>query len=169
MNIENELKTFWFPKFEKIARWIIEQESDYRKNIKKVNNEIIGQICLNAPRGAVTFTAKADRIDELKDNSINIIDYKTGKIPSKNQVYAGHALQLVLEGLIAKKGKFDNIPNKQLDKLTYWQLGTKSLDLNPDEDDIIDKTEEYLMRLISAFDFETTFNCFSFSNMCFGL
>lgn len=156
MNIENELKTFWFPKFEKIARWIIEQESDYRKNVKKVNNEITGQICLNAPRGAVTFTAKADRIDELKDNSINIIDYKTGKIPSKNQVHAGHALQLVLEGLIARKGKFDNIPNKQLDKLTYWQLGTKSLDLNPDEDDIIDRTEEYLVRLISAFDFETT-------------
>ena len=156
MNIESELRTFWFPKFEKTAKWIIEQEKDYRFLVKKVNNEVTGQVSINAPNGPVIFTAKADRIDELKDSSINILDYKTGKIPIKKQVFAGHALQLVLEGLIARKGSFENISKKQLDQLIYWQLGSKSLNINPDEEDIIDKTEEYLQRLVSAFDFETT-------------
>ena len=156
MNIESELRTFWFPKFEKTAKWIIEQEKDYRRSVRKVNNEITGQVSFNAPNGPVTFTAKADRIDELKNNNINIIDYKTGKIPSKKQVFSGHALQVVLEGLIARKGSFDNISSKELEQLLYWQLGAKSLDINPEEDDIIDKTEDYLLKLISAFDFETT-------------
>ena len=156
MKVESELRTFWFPKFEKTAKWIIEQEKDYRFLVKKVNNEVTGQVCINAPNGPITFTAKADRIDELKNNSINILDYKTGKIPSKKQVFAGHALQLVLEGIIARKGTFENISSKELEELLYWQLGSKSLNINPNEDDIINKTEEYLQRLVSAFDFVTT-------------
>lgn len=156
MNIENEIKTFWFPKFEKTAKWILEQEKDYRTFVKKVNNEISGQVCFDAPNGPITFTAKADRIDELKDNNINIIDYKTGNIPSKKQVFAGHALQLLLEGLIARKGTFENISSKTLKQLVYWQLGSKSLEIEPEEDDIIEKTEEYLLSLVSAFDFVTT-------------
>ena len=101
MQLSKELEAFWRPKFEKTAEWIAATEKEYRGQVRKVYNETNGEITYQLPGGDFTFTAKADRIDVLKDGSINIIDYKTGKIPSKKQVMSGHALQLPLEGLIA--------------------------------------------------------------------
>lgn len=143
-------------KFEKTAEWIAATEKEYRGQVRKVNNETNGEITYQLPGGDFTFTAKADRIDVLKDGSINIIDYKTGKIPSKKQVMSGHALQLPLEGLIASKGGFTGIINNKVQKLIYWQLGSGTLEIQPDEEDILAKSEEYLLKLITTFDFETT-------------
>lgn len=156
MQLSKELEAFWRPKFEKTAEWIAATEKEYRGQVRKVNNETNGEITYQLPGGDFTFTAKADRIDVLKDGSINIIDYKTGKIPSKKQVMSGHALQLPLEGLIASKRGFTGITNNKVQKLIYWQLGSGTLEIQPDEEDILAKSEEYLLKLITTFDFETT-------------
>lgn len=156
MAIDKELEAFWLPKFEKTAQWIIEQEKAYRAEVKKVHNEISGEITYHLPAGDFTFTAKADRVDELKDGRLNIIDYKTGKIPTQKQIMSGHALQLSLEGLIATKGHFAQMQNPALNKLIYWQLGKTKFEYAPADDDILVKTEEFLLKLISTFDFETT-------------
>ncbi len=156
MNIEKDKEAFWLPKFIKTAQWIIEQEKDYRHKVQRVNNEISGEIKYNLPGGEFTFTAKADRIDELKNGEINVIDYKTGKIASKNQVLSGHAVQLPLEGLIVSKGSFPQIAHRQVQKLIYWQLGSKKLEIDAKNEDILNRCEDYLLRLVSAFDFETT-------------
>ena len=142
MQLSKELEAFWRPKFEKTAEWIAATEKEYRGQVRKVNNETNGEITYQLPGGDFTFTAKADRIDVLKDGSINIIDYKTGKIPSKKQVMSGHALQLPLEGLIASKGGFTGIINNKVQKLIYWQLGSGTLEIQPDEEDILAKSEE---------------------------
>lgn len=155
-HIDNEYEAFWFPRFITTAKWILEQEKTSRAEIKKIYNEIEGELCYNLPNGKFTFTAKADRIDALKDGSICIIDYKTGSIPTNNQVLSGHALQLSLEGLIALKGGFSNLSSASVSKLIYWQLGKSSLELSKDIDDLLIKCEDYLLRLVSAFDFETT-------------
>lgn len=155
-NIEREIETFWFPKFEKTISWMLKQENTYRENVKKIYNETSGEVCYDTPNGNFIFTAKADRIDYLKNGFINIIDYKTGTIPTKKQVDNGFALQLTLEGLIAKKGKFEGFSNNKVSKLIYWQLGKKHLEIDTNESDILDKTEQYLLKLISMFDFETT-------------
>ncbi|MBP3687472.1 MAG: PD-(D/E)XK nuclease family protein [Alphaproteobacteria bacterium] len=154
--IDKELEAFWFPKFENTARWLVEQEDGYRELVKQVHNEVSGEICYNLPGGAFTFTAKADRVDLMKDGSLNIVDYKTGKIPSKKQVMSGHAMQLLLEGLIALKGRFAGISNADVTQLIYWQLGSNSLEIPAKEQDILEKSEEYLLKLASTFDFETT-------------
>lgn len=156
--IDDDKRNFWLPKFVKTAEWIIEQEKDYRQLVKSVHNEVRGEIKYNFPLGEFSFTAIADRIDELKDGTLNIFDYKTGTFPTKKQVDTGHALQLPLEGLIAQKGGFNGIKSQTVNNLTYWQLGTKKLEIAPQDaqDNLIDKSEEYLLRLISAFDFETT-------------
>jgi ATP-dependent helicase/nuclease subunit B len=74
---------------------------------------------------------------------------------------SGHALQLLLEGLIASKGNFENIASAPLNTLTYWHLGSELtpqnlLRIDIKEDDVLAKCEDYLLKLISAFDFETT-------------
>ena len=156
LDLSSDTKSFWFSKFLGIADWIVEQEKDYRFNIKHIHNEISGEICYNFPMGDFRLTAKADRIDELKDGSINILDYKTGKIPTLKQIKSGHALQLLIEGLIAKERAFNNIKSNKIDKLVYWQLGNSKLELDEEVDELLEKTEEYLKKLINIFDFETT-------------
>lgn len=156
--IDEDKRNFWYPKFTKTAEWIIEQEKNYRANVRFVHNEVCGEVKYSFPTGEFSFTAIADRIDEMKDGSLNIFDYKTGTFPSKKQVDSGHAIQLPLEGLIAQKGGFTGIKAKAINNLIYWQLGTKKLEMQPDngKENLIDKSEDYLLRLVSAFDFETT-------------
>ena len=158
-HIEPELQAFWWPKFVTTVRTYL--VLDNRENINFINNEVSGEIVYHLPKGDVTFTAKADRIDILKDGKINIIDYKTGKIPNKNQVQSGHALQLPLEGLIATKGHFSNIKNNDVNKLIYWQLGNDNLSKSTlsfgiNDDNLLEKSEEYLLKLMNTFDMETT-------------
>ena len=154
-----ELFSFWWPKFVNTAIAYIAQE--HREDISLICNEIQGSVQYSLPQGDFVFTAKADRIDLLKNGEINVIDYKTGAIPTKKQVMSGHALQLLLEGLIVCKGHFENINSSKLNNLVYWHLGdtasSKNLLIIPSsEDDILKKCEDYLIRLISAFDFPST-------------
>ncbi len=154
--LSKDLEAFWWPKFTDTAAWIIEQETAYRLNVAKIHNEISGEIVYLLPGGEFKFTAKADRLDELKNGNFNILDYKTGKIPSKKQIMSGHALQLPLEGLIATKGKFTGLNNTAVQNMIYWQLGVSALSFSPKEADILEKSENYLLELITTFDFETT-------------
>ena len=155
-NISKDIESFWFPKFLNTAKWIIKQESDYRHCVKTVYNEIKGEVVYNLPGGDFSFNAKADRIDVLKDGKVNIIDYKTGNIPTKKQVETGHALQLLIEGIIARKSAFALIENNTVSNLIYWQLGKDRLDISSNINDLLDQAEEYLLKLVNTFDFETT-------------
>jgi len=151
-NIAGELVAFWLPKFVTIAYWIIGQENKYRSEVLKVNNEIKGEIKYALPAGEVTLTAIADRVDVLKDGKINIIDYKTGHIPTDKQVNNGYALQLPLEGLIAERNGFSGIQNKKVENLIYWQLGKKDLKISASTSEMLKRCEAFLLELIKTFD-----------------
>ena len=57
----------------------------------------------------VIVHGRVDRIDRLPDGGLAIIDYKTGKPPSKKAIEAGFALQLGLLGLIGRAGGFEGV------------------------------------------------------------
>lgn len=157
--ISKDLKAFWWPKFLNTAIAFIAQ--DNRTDVLHIDNEVCGEICYSLPEGDFKFTAKADRIDTLKNGFLNILDYKTGKIPTLSQVKSGHALQLLLEGLIAQKGKFEGISSKKLNDLIYWHLGSEITDKNLlilplEEENLLKTCEEYLLKLMTTFSFETT-------------
>ncbi|NKB43457.1 MAG: double-strand break repair protein AddB [Alphaproteobacteria bacterium] len=113
---------FWAPRFERIANWFAEQEREGRGDIQKAHAEVSGTITLSGPASAFELSARADRIDELKDGSLSIIDYKTGAVPSTKEVAAGYAPQLPLEAVIAAEGGFSGIPAKDVSNLAYWRL-----------------------------------------------
>lgn len=113
---------FWQPRFRRISEWFALQEQDRRAYIHKAHAEIKGSITLAGPQGPFELAARADRIDELADGSLAIIDYKTGSPPSTKEVAAGYAPQLPLEAVIAADGGFEGVPAKPVSDLSYWRL-----------------------------------------------
>ncbi len=165
-NVSSETRAFWWPLFEQMAEWIVNTERKYRDQTTKVYSEVKGEIEYQAPAGAFKITARADRVDITQEGKINIIDYKTGSIRSKKEVYAGYAPQLPIEGLIASQGGFYKEENgkkqyidaTEVNELIYWKLGDKDVHyvINENEVDLLEKTHSQLHKLISIFDFETT-------------
>lgn len=155
-NLAAERRAFWWPAFEKIVERLVEVEQAYRQTVRRVHNEVSGHFSFEAPGGEFTVTAKADRVDETLEGKINIIDYKTGKIRSPKEVRSGYAPQLPIEGLIAQKGGFGEIPASEVNALIYWQLGKKEQEINEEMSTILADTEQHLKELINVFDFEST-------------
>ena len=99
---------FWWPRFERIAGWFIEQEHERRSaGIKNLKAEAEGSITLESD---FTLKGRADRIDRLADGTLAIIDYKTGGVPTQTEIRAGFEPQLPLLALIASGGGFKDIP-----------------------------------------------------------
>ncbi|MEO5373789.1 MAG: double-strand break repair protein AddB [Alphaproteobacteria bacterium] len=114
---------FWWPRFQRIAAWVIAREHGRRAIVSSVLSEISGR--LEVPRragGTFALSAKADRIDLLRDGTLAILDYKTGRHPSVKEVAAGYAPQLPLEAGIARAGGFPGVPARPVSALLYWRL-----------------------------------------------
>jgi ATP-dependent helicase/nuclease subunit B len=98
------LLAIWKPRFERAARWLIGIEFERRREIEHILAETSGAIEFEAGERTFRLTARADRIEQKRDGTISIIDYKTGDLPSLKQVLIGIAPQLPLEAAIAMSG-----------------------------------------------------------------
>jgi ATP-dependent helicase/nuclease subunit B len=116
------LREFWWPRFERVAAWLVDYERERRPLIAQSFSEIAGKLVLPATGGAFTLTAKADRIDRMKDGGLAILDYKTGALPPPGEVKSGYAPQLPLEAAIAGAGGFPGLAKAAVTELLYWKL-----------------------------------------------
>ena len=99
---------FWYSQFKKIAKVIIDINACYTSANTKVYTEKKGKITISPN---FTLTAKADRIDvDTQTGEAVIYDYKTGTVPSDNEVQTGYAPQLPIEAIILNAGGFSDIP-----------------------------------------------------------
>ena len=117
-----EARALWWPRFERIARWLAGWEVEHRAGLDLMRAEIRGEITF--PLGDRTFRlfGRADRI-ELRDGGHAILDFKTGEPPSDRQVRAGIAPQLTLEAAILRRGGFkDFAAGAAIDALVYVKL-----------------------------------------------
>ena len=120
---------FWWPRFMRIARWIVEHEREERANLRKAFAEARGEILIGDLARAVTLVGKADRIDLRDDGTVDIVDYKTGTLPSARQVEIGLSPQLPLEAAMAARGGFREksgegapIPAAKTRRMIYMRL-----------------------------------------------
>src|SRR5690606_1532769 len=113
---------FWWPRFEAVARWFVEHEREYRNRVVGSVTETTGEITLSAPAGDFILTAKADRIDRLRDGGAAIVDYKTGSRPSVDDVRKGASPQMPLEAAILEDGGFPNVGKDSAASLQYCRL-----------------------------------------------
>jgi ATP-dependent helicase/nuclease subunit B len=105
-----EARAFWWPRFVRIARWFADFETQRRANLSGISAEIPAKLAIPLGDRSFTLRTRADRIEHLRDGSYAILDYKTGRAPSRKEVSSGLAPQLTLEGAIMRGGQFDGIP-----------------------------------------------------------
>lgn len=116
------VRAFWWPRFERMAKWFVEYETAREGLARTLKTEVPGKMNLDTEKGRFVLTAIADRIDGLMDDSLSIIDYKTGSVPSKKDIESGLSPQLTLEALIAMSGGFEGIDAKDVGMVEYWKL-----------------------------------------------
>ena len=121
--ISQDTRRFWWPRFLRTAQWIVEQEQAFAATTKQKFAEINGSHTFKINDTEFELRARADRIDVLQDNSIRIIDYKTGTPPSQKQVETFLAPQLTLEAALVLNNGFKGIHSSIISEILYLHLG----------------------------------------------
>ena len=147
---------FWWPRFERIAHWFAAEEAIRRPDLVETKCEADGQLVIDAPFGPFTIFARADRVERRSNGELAVIDYKTGSVPEKAAIEAAIAVQLPLEGAIARAGGF-GIPAGPVAALEHWKLGGgqggENLPLGGDEPAaLIDRVLGEIKALVARFD-----------------
>ncbi len=151
------IMAFWWPRFERIAAWFLEQETRLRPTLTQSYVEQRGELHLQTAGAPFILIAQADRIDLTADGALRILDYKTGAPPKASEVLKGFAPQLPLEAVIAAAGGFANVPRKTVGELAFWRLhgrddGGDISVVKGDLAEIAQTAREGLLGLIAAFD-----------------
>ena len=151
------VQTFWWPRFERIAHWIVEQEIERRTRVVQSRMEIMGEIEIRRSQSPFRLTARADRIDRLKTGELSLIDYKTGNVPSRSDVSNGLSPQLTLEAAMVRAGGFPMLGRGEVADFSYWHLtgsdpaGQVSTYLQPDVDRLADEALSGFGRLLDYY------------------
>ncbi|KTE08239.1 PD-(D/E)XK nuclease family protein [Sphingopyxis sp. H115] len=111
-------RAFWLPRIMPSLRWAAETVWAARGERWPVAAEVRGAMVVDGIR----LHGKADRVDQLADGSLAIVDYKSGAAPSGTAAAEGLDNQLGLLGLLAEAGQVDEIDKAQVSALEYWSL-----------------------------------------------
>ncbi|MBV8190926.1 MAG: double-strand break repair protein AddB [Alphaproteobacteria bacterium] len=116
-------RAFWWPRFQRLARWLIALENGRRGGgARLLGSETDGALVIGPRERPLRIEARADRIDDSGDGTWDIIDYKTGRVPSKDELEALFAPQLLLEAAMAERAGFTGIEGRPAAvRPAYWQ------------------------------------------------
>lgn len=104
------------------AAWVADLEARRRADGRAIHVELEGKLTLDLPGGPFVVTAKADRIEIDPEGRGHILDYKTGKAPSKKVVDTGFSPQLTLTAAILQAGGFPTLGHPEPGELTYLEI-----------------------------------------------
>ena len=153
-------KTFLWPKFEKIAGFIIKMQEEIVPLLDHTLSEQKASLDLLVDDKPFTLYGKADCIHVFNNGTMDIVDFKTqSATPKIKEVLAGYAPQLTLEGLLAQEGGF-GVKHPKITDLAYWKLSGKdqggeviSIDKTADEiKKLISEAQQGLIEIIRAFN-----------------
>ena len=122
LNDYPEARAFWWPRYERIARWFADWDLQRRKSLAALHAEIKGELTFAVGARQFTLTGIADRIEQRVDGSFAILDYKTGQARTEKQVRTGLAPQLTLEAAILRAGGFQPIAGGSVGEIAYVTL-----------------------------------------------
>lgn len=115
------LRALWTPRLLEAIDWVAQEVGDgLRAGRRPILAERKGVI----DAGGIQLEGTVDRIDRLTDGTLAVVDWKTGKPPSKRAVAEGYSMQLGLLGLIAERGGFEGLSGTP-SVFEYWSLASK--------------------------------------------
>ena len=159
--IDEQTMAFWKPKLEEIMNMVVKNERNYRNTIKKVHNEVHGEITFKGREKPFVVTCEADRVDETVSGGLNIIDYKTGHAGSTKELEEVTAPQLPVEALIGQENGFvekeggGKIDAKPVESMQYWSTDDKAGKLDGEKcQNSITKIRDAIQELVDIFDDE---------------
>jgi ATP-dependent helicase/nuclease subunit B len=117
-----QVMALWWPRFERIAAWVVEQERARRAGAVEILVEVRGLLELPAHAAKFRLKARADRLERHPDGRITVVDYKTGRLPDRTEVVTGLAPQLPLEAAMVEAGAFEEVGRAAVAELLFWQL-----------------------------------------------
>lgn len=146
----------WRPKLDAALDWFIDWDRERRKlgRLAIVEDEISAEFDIGA--GPFTLTARADRID-LVETGAALIDYKSGFLPSLDQMKTGFSPQLPLTGMIVEAGGLGE--ERRVASFHYVKILNHkgdNRDLSGEESQaaraLIDEARKGFASLVAAFD-----------------
>ncbi len=158
-----EVRAFWWPRFERIVDWFLEEERERRRGTETVLSETRAR--WKIADLDFELSARVDRIERRRDGALAIADYKTGSVPTPGSVEYGYAPQLTLEAAMARAGVFEGIadPAGRALVLEYWKLSGAALagEIKPiaegeDALRLAIEAEQGLRRLVERYRKKTT-------------
>lgn len=159
--IDEKTMAFWKPKLEEIMNMVVNNERNYRNTVKKVHNEVHGEITFKGKEKPFVITCEADRVDETVSGGLNIIDYKTGHAGSTKELEEVTAPQLPVEALIGQEKGFiekeggGKISARHVESMQYWSTDEKPGKLDGEKcQKSITKIRDAIQELIDIFDDE---------------
>jgi ATP-dependent helicase/nuclease subunit B len=117
-----ERRDIWLRRFETAAAQFLDHERAREPFVKRRHAEIEGRWTLQLAHEFV-LTGRADRVDEMHDGTLEIIDFKTGSVPNKGAMQAFEVPQLLLEAEMARAGTLKDIAPANTSRLTYIKIG----------------------------------------------
>jgi len=116
-------RDIWLRRFDAAVEGFLAYERARNAKVKKRYAEKDLRWTFKIAGEDFTLRGRADRIDILKDNSFEIIDFKTGTVPANNEMVNFLAPQMLLEAAILKAKGFDESGPKTTSALTYIKIG----------------------------------------------
>lgn len=110
----------WLAQIEGWADWFLEGECRRQAVATPLRPEKEGRF--DVPGTGVLLTGTADRIDRMEDGRLILIDYKTGRLPSKQQLLHFDK-QLMLEAVMAEAGAFEGVDAAEVARVSHIGLG----------------------------------------------
>lgn len=115
-----ERRDIWLRRFALSAKGFLAFESG--RAVAARHAEIKGEVAIATLDGFV-LSGRADRIDRRADGTIDVLDFKTGTLPSAGQMTAFLAPQLPLTAALARAGGFAPDLAAPVAALTYIKIG----------------------------------------------
>ena len=118
---------YWNPRYKRMTNWFLEQEQSDRPHIVHSYSELDGHCMMPLSTGnTIKLSARADRVDTMKDGTYRVVDYKTGGTATANQIRTAAKPQLLLASKILMQGTAHcngiALPNAPVCDAQYWQI-----------------------------------------------